>query len=361
MKKTVFLLIIILLVSVNAFPVKAEADFSGADGEIGETYLGTPSEIVKKILDNSLDLGGESIAENAFKLFFSALTSMLPNVLGILAVAVLMSVCENSSLLGSAGETALAGGRAICGVMLFTFALPLIKNAESSLEKTDKFLSVLMPQTCALLASSGARSTLTVLAPSSALISALAVRGVTVAVFPLLISSVILFVADGVFGEGKIEGVATLFKSIALWVSGGIFTLFSGIIAVQGLTAGVSDGISLRSVKYALSSSVPVIGSSVSESIGAVISGASAMKSASGIMGITVICGILFAPTVNLLAYAFSLKILSAVITPFSCNKTVKMLKNASECIKYAGITLFGTGVICFIFLGALILCGGNI
>lgn len=361
MKKLTFLLIIATFFTVNIFNVKAEADFSSVDSEIGETYFGTPSETVKNILDGTLDLGGESLAENALNLFFSFFKTVLPNLTGMLAIVIVTSLAENSSLLGNCTETVLTGGRAICGVLLLSFALPLIKSAESSLEQTERFLSVLMPPMCILLASSGAHTALTMLAPSSSLISALVVRCMKIAVFPLLISATSLYLVDGALGEGKTEGIATLFKSIALWISGAVFTVFSGIITVQGLSSGVSDGMSIRSVKYALSSAVPVIGGSVSESIGAVIAGASAMKSASGIMGIIVIGYILFTPTVNLLVYSFGLKILSAVISPFAGTKTVIMVKNASECIKYAGITLFGTGVICFVFLGALVLCGGNI
>ena len=169
-----------------------------------------------------------------------------------------------------------------------------------------------------------------------------------------------LSLVDGTIGEGKLSGVTALLKSAATWVIGGLFTIFSGVITLQGLVSGVSDGISLRSIKYALSSSVPVIGGAVSESVAAVISGACALKGAAGIMGIIVIVTTVLSPTLNLLGYYAAIKCLSAVITPFCENKICDMIKNAAEYIKLAAITVFGVGVIWFVFLSALVCCGGG-
>lgn len=358
MKK--ILLVLPVLILLLCIPVRAGADFSAADSAAGETPLGTPTEIVKSILDNSLNLDGQSILKNICQILFSALKSSLPSLTGVFAAAVLLSVAKSSSFLGNASEAALMGGRAVTAIILLSGAISVIKSAKASLETVDAFSGALMPVMCTLLASSGAQSASATLAPSSAMLSTLLIKILSNFVFPLITGAMALSLADGTIGEGKLSGVTALLKSAATWVIGGLFTIFSGVITLQGLVSGVSDGISLRSIKYALSSSVPVIGGAVSESVAAVISGACALKGAAGIMGIIVIVTTVLSPTLNLLGYYAAIKCLSAVITPFCENKICDMIKNAAEYIKLAAITVFGVGVIWFIFLSALVCCGGG-
>lgn len=359
MKK--ILLVLSVFIAVLCVPVCAEADFSAADSLAGETPMGTPSEIVKSIMDNSLNLDGQSILKNICRILFAALKSSLPALTGVFAAAVLLSLAKNCFFLGNASEAALTGGRAVTAVILLLGAVNVIKAAKESLEVVDNFSGALMPIMCTLLASSGAKSASATLAPSSAMLSSLLIKILSNFVFPLITGAMALSLADGAIGEGKLSGVTALLKSTAVWVTGGLFTIFSGVITLQGLASGVSDGISLRSVKYALSSSVPVIGGAVSESVAAVISGACALKGAAGIMGIIVIVTTVLTPTLNLTGFYFAIKCLSAVIAPFCESKICDMIKNAAEYIKLAAITVFGVGVIWFVFLSALVCCGGGI
>lgn len=359
MKK--ILLILTVFVSVLCITSRAEADFSPLDSLAGETPAGTPSEIVKSIMDNSLKLDGQSILKNICQILFASLKSSLPSLTGVFSAAVLLTLAKNSSFLGNSGETALMGGRALTAVILLFGAVNVIKTAKESLDSVEKFSGTLMPIMCTLLASSGAQSASTALAPSSAILSTLLIRILSKVVFPMLTGAMALSLADGALGEGKLSGVTSLIKSAAVWITGGMFTLFSGVITLQGLISGVADGISLRGVKYALSSAVPVIGGAVSESVTAVISGACALKGAAGVMGIIVIVATVLSPTLNLVGYYFAVRCLSAIISPFCENKTSDMIKNAAEYVKLAAVTVFGVGVIWFVFLGALVCCGGTV
>ena len=213
MKKT--LLVLPVLILLLCIPVRAGADFSAADSAAGETPLGTPTEIVKSILDNSLNLDGQSILKNICQILFAVLKSSLPSLTCVFAAAVLLSVAKSGSFLGNASEAALMGGRAVTAVILLLGAISVIKSAKASLETVDAFSGALMPVMCTLLASSGAQSASATLAPSSAMLSTLLIKILSNFVFPLITGAMALSLA--------VPSLAfiglSIFQSESIWVT----------------------------------------------------------------------------------------------------------------------------------------------
>ena len=180
-------------------------------------------------------------------------------------------------------------------------------------------------------------------------------------IYPILIAGFVICLVNEILSDNKLGGISSFLKNTSSWIMGGAFTVFSAIITIQGLTAGVNDGISMKSVKYALSSTVPVIGSSISESVSAVLLSAYSMKSAAGIMGIIVIAGIVIGPIVNIWAYVFVLNCFGACVQPFAGGNIVSIISKITEYLKLASTVLLGVSVLWFIFLGVLICAGGSL
>lgn len=358
MKKIIFIIIIISIVSINVF---ALPDFSKIENETVEVTNKTPKDIIDSILNNSLEIDGQNIFGKILSLTFDTVKKVLPHVLSLLAITVILSFVEKLKLINRNCENAvMLGGKIIFAVVIISSSSVFILNAKESLLRISSFTNGLLPIIITLLATIGAQGTVTILGPSQILLSSVLINVCVKIIFPIIIMGFITAIVNELLADKKLQGIAELMKNIATWMMGGIFAIFAAVIALQGTVSGITDGLSIKGIKYALSSSVPVIGSSISDSFSTVILSALSIKCASGVVGILVILGIMIVPIINIWAYIFALNIFSAAVHPFAGDFVHLQIKCVTSFLKLATAVLAGVTVLWFIFLGILISAGGN-
>lgn len=102
----------------------------------------------------------------------------------------------------------------------------------------------------------------------------------------------------------NLRAIANFIRNIYVSVSVFFMSVLTVIMSFQSTLAGANDSIALRSVKFAASNTIPIIGGLVSESMRTLSSGISLMKSYSGT--ICIIC--LIAISIIPLSYVFGIK-----------------------------------------------------
>ncbi len=342
--------------------VSAVQDFSEIDATVSDPVFGTPKEIIDAILNNELSLDGTSLFDNLIKLMGISIKNIIPSITSLFAITLIISAIEKLKLINQSTENAcLAGGRIIFSVILISSCNAFIKSAGESLENISLFADALLPILITLLASLGAQGTVSAMGSSQVLLSTVLINISRNVILPLILSGLTVSAINGILADNKLKGIADFLKNASSWIMGAIFTVFSAILTVQGLVSGVSDGISIRSIKYALSSSVPIIGSNISDSFSSVLLSAFSIKSAAGIMGIIIIIGIVIIPILNLWIYRFCLNCFGAVVAPFAGNFVVEQIRNVSDFLKLVLAVLLGVSVLWFIYLGVLVSVGGNL
>ena len=325
------------------------------------SFFGNSKEIFNKILNNDLQLSGENIFEKIFELFGLSLKNLIPHVSLIMGITIILSIIERLNLIEETkGKPATMGGKIIFSVLLITSSMIFINNAKECLVNISEFTQVLMPFLITFLASSGAQGSVSILGPTQVMMSSVLINLCVNVVFPLIVVGFIVTSINGILPDNKLNGISVFLKNSSIWLIGGIFTVFSAIIAIQGISASITDGISIRSIKYALSSSVPVIGSSISDSVSAVLLSAFSIKGAAGIMGIIIITGIVISPIISLWVYIFVLSCFCACVQPFSSSFIVEQINKICDFLKLSATVLLGVSVLWFIYLGVLVCAGGN-
>ncbi len=336
-------------------------DFSRIEQETDKVIGEKPEDIVNKILNNDFEIDGRNILEKLLSLLFDAVKKVLPHIFSLLSITIILSFSEKLKFINLKTENAmLIGGKIIFSVVLISSSTIFIYNARESLERISNFTNGLLPIVITLLATVGAQGTVTVLGPSQVLLSTVLIDVCVKIIFPIIIIGFITAVINGILSDNKLRGISELMKKLSTWIMGGVFALFSAIIALQGIVSGITDGLSIKSIKYALSSAVPVIGSSISESFSTVILSALSIKGAAGILGILIIIGIVIMPIINIWAYVIVLNVFSASVHPFAGDFICSQIECVTSFLKLAAIVLLGVTVLWFIFLGILISAGGN-
>lgn len=362
MKKILFFIIVLSLLFVSVSATE-QIDTKPLEDILSEgeyySFFGNVSEIIDGILNNDLKLQGGGILENILEILFLSIKKTLPSFTVMLGLSVLLSFIDKLNIINPNLEnTAKLGGRILFTVTVISSITSLVASAKEGLNTVSSFSQALSPVLITLLASCGAQGSVTNLAPSSVLLSSVLIDIIVNIVFPLIILGCTVLSVDSLLPGNKLKGISDLLKSVVSWVTGIIFTVFAGVIAIQGAVASVTDGISMRGIKYAINTSVPIIGGAISESLSAVLFSGYLLKTAVGLMGIIIIAGILVIPLVSIFAYFVLLRCFCAVTQPFADPFTVEFLKNICEFIKLILIILLGVGILWFVFLGITVTVG---
>lgn len=92
---------------------------------------------------------------------------------------------------------------------------------------------------------------------------------------------------------------------------------FTGMLSVKGITSTAIDAVSTKSVKFLLSSLIPIVGSSISDAYSSLLGSIGLIKSSVAIVGILVVFIISLPAIIESSAYCLSLSMLSYVCEVF--------------------------------------------
>ena len=132
MKKILFIIILIMIVSVNACATEQiNTDILDDSLEGVQRYPSYSSieDVINLILNNELQLDGATVLENIIQMLFISLKSALPMLSALLSVVIVTSVVEKLKLLsGKVENICLIGGRIIFSVMLLGFVFDYVDS-----------------------------------------------------------------------------------------------------------------------------------------------------------------------------------------------------------------------------------------
>lgn len=97
-------------------------------------------------------------------------------------------------------------------------------------------------------------------------------------VMPLIFLSAILSIVSTMTDQYKVTQLANLLRNIAIGALAVFLTVFLGVISVQGASAAVTDGITLRTAKFITGNFIPVLGRMFTDATDTVISASLLLK-----------------------------------------------------------------------------------
>ena len=101
------------------------------------------------------------------------------------------------------------------------------------------------------------------------------------------------------------DSVFNFFKKVISVVLGLCGTVFTGLLALKDVLAVGADKIAVKSVKFVIGSTIPVIGSALSEGLSSVLASVSLMKNIYGTIGIIVIITLTLPAVSELILWTF--------------------------------------------------------
>lgn len=347
MKKHVLLLFsFFALVSTFTLSVKCESVNVGTDFEsvISDEYRELISSLDPYFTDKLPNTFGSSAENDAAELstwqfllsmlgksFTDALSSVLPSFAKMICLIALTAILK--------GLTGLADGKSAEFISLVStlcissvFVLSQYNTVTFLLERLSDISSLascLLPILVTLYCAGGNTA-------------AAGVGGAGLSVFVFSVEQIFSKLAFPVFGSMlclvsvsasgalKLDGFIRSLKRTYTNFITLVMSVFCAALASQSLIAGARDSVSLRAAKFITSSSVPIVGSSVGETLKTFAAGVGLLRKSIGIIGIVMILILTLPTIILLLLQGKSIELCASFAETLGCSKEKSLLDGIS-------------------------------
>ena len=126
--------------------------------------------------------------------------------------------------------------------------------------------------------------------------------------------------------------------------------MFGALISLQGVFAQSADTLALKTGKFILGSSIPVVGKAVSDAMGSVLAGLKMLKGGVGFAAVAVVAAAFLPMMLHCVAYQFFFVALQSVAGALELHRTEKLLGGLGQC---AGLLLAMAFFFCFVVVSA--------
>jgi stage III sporulation protein AE len=235
-----------------------------------------------------------------------------------------------------------------------------IDYTQEAISTMINFIIALIPLLLALIAASGGMVSAAFFHPVILFLmntSGLLIQNV---VLPLLFLSALLSIVSTLSPHYKVTQLAQLLRTWSIGLLGAFMTVFLGVISVQGATAAVTDGLTIRTAKFITGNFVPVIGRMFTDAADTVISASVLLKNTVGIAGVAIVLIIAAFPAIKILMIAFIYKLAAALLQPLGGGPVIECLDTIAKSVIYVFAAL---AIVSFMFFLSItvIIAAGNI
>lgn len=305
-------------------------------------------EMLASLVTGDFALKYDSLFEAVLGLVWEEGRAMLPAFAVILAVAVLCGIlnsAKNGFLQGTMSDIIHFVAYVSVGAVILAVLTNVLQTGFSAIAQMQKQMQIVCPILLTLMAASGGAVSAGVFRPAVAFLSSGICELFTAVVLPTSVVVIALTFAGNLSPEVRCEKLGGLFKSVNKWLIGltlGLFTLF---LTVQGIASAQYDGISLRTIKYLVSGSVPIVGGFLSGGVDLVLAGSSLIKSALGSFSVFLLFATILRPVLLFAAFQLFLRLCAAATEPVGGKISSFLSSLANDC------GFFVAGLLCVAFL----------
>ncbi|WP_264738519.1 stage III sporulation protein AE [Cytobacillus firmus] len=233
-----------------------------------------------------------------------------------------------------------------------------ITYTQETISTMVSFIMALIPLLLALIASSGGVVSAAFFHPVILFLMNVSGLFIQYVILPLLFLSALLSIVSTLSEHYKVTQLANLLRNWSIGLLGMFLTVFLGVISVQGASAAVTDGITIRTAKFITGNFIPVIGRMFTDATDTVISASVLLKNTVGIAGVAILLIIAAFPAIKILMIAFIYKFAAAILQPLGGGPIISCLDIISKSIIYVFAALAIVSLMFFLSITVIIAAG---
>ena len=321
----------------------------------------TVREKIESILKGEYFTNYQSLASAIISLIFGDIRTILPFLFTLVAIGLLCN------LIGNLRSESKSVGDIINFVFLSVTILVVLVAFKNILTSTNNTLNLVLnqmqiffPILITLLGTIGSISSISIYNPLVAVLTGVVSLVFDKFLYPLFIVILVLTILGNLTETIKLDKLNSFFSSTFKWTIGIVFTIFTGFLSVQGISAGKYDSVSIKATKFAMKSYIPIIGSYVSDGIDFFILGAILIKNSIGLIGVIVLFITIISPIITIIIYKLALQLSSGILEMTGNSKISNFLSSCSKILTLPIVLIIGISFM-YIITICLIMCTANI
>lgn len=395
-KKICFLFLIFILIFSLPIPflidnnvaivsyADIEDDFNESiNDQLGDLDFGD----IDKIIDDFNDSGKSTFGESSFldkiykiisgenlsdytsiwdmlkSLLFENILSLLPIIATIISISILGGMVGNlkTNKCGKSMESIIhfvIYGLTV--ILISTMIFKMIDITTSTINSVKAQTEVVFPILLTLLTAMGGTTSVGVYQPVMSFFSSTIIGIFTNFVLPLFLISVALNFISNLSNSIKLDKLSSFVDSLFKWVIGIIFTIFTAFVSIQGISVASVDGLSIRTAKFTIKNTLPIVGSYISDGFSLIIASSNLIKNAVGGAGLLLLLATIISPIIQLVLFILALKLMAGIIQPLGDNKIANFISSLSKNMTMLIVMLVCVSFMYFILTG-LVICSVNV
>ena len=161
-----------------------------------------------------------------------------------------------------------------------------------------------------------------------------------------------LSICSAISPVGGVTRLAEWIKKSANWAMGIATTLFLGVLSIQNTFSSTVDGLGIRASKAMLSTTLPIMGPAIAETVNTARGCLDLLRSSVGIYAVIAIAVLSLPIIIQLILWRCSMWLCSAVAEIFSQKQTESLLKSIDFCLSVLLSAVLFTALLFVIALG---------
>jgi stage III sporulation protein AE len=240
-------------------------------------------------------------------------------------------------------------------IQSFSVALQIGKDA---IEQMVTFMQAIMPTIFTILAAIGGLTSVAVLNPlifSSVTLVASWIKNI---LLPIIFLTSVLSLVSNISEHYHVSSLASLLKQITVFLLGIFLSIFICAMVVHGKMAGIVDGITVRTAKFATKNFIPIVGNFFADAVDTIFGCSIILKNSVGLAGLVVIFILTIFPVIKILSVIFIYKLAGAVIQPIGEESIVRCLNDMGNSLMLIFVCVASVAIMFFIAITVVMTAG---
>ncbi len=285
-------------------------------------------------------------------------TDSLWRMTRLLAPALLTTVVEQLQLGRSLSGAARYGGLVLVMGFLVADLQAYVALCQQSVAEMAGLMQALFPLLVTLLAAVGGTASSMFYQPAVMAAAGSMTALVQQATMPLATGVAVLTMVGGLNERLKVGKLRKLLRQAADWTLGLGFTVFIGVMTVQGLGAAAVDGVSIRTAKYAMDNFIPIVGGMFADTVDTLVGSSLLIQNAVGVLGLLLLLCRLMVPLIRTAAAMLLYRAVAAVLEPVSDSPLCGCISDYAEVFSLLFIIQLSVGAMFLLLVAQLVMVG---
>lgn len=229
-------------------------------------------ELLKSAISG--DINTKSLYSSVLKILGNEIVSSATVIGGILAIivvhAILKNIAENIGN-NSISQVAYYVEYILIVTLVMTSFTNVIDMVKTTITNLVGYINILIPLLLALVMTTGTAVTASVMQPVILGIIVFIGNGITLYFLPILLIATVLGIVSNLSDKIQIGKLSKMLKSSIVWILGFVLTLFVSILSLEGTLTSSVDGLTIKGLKTASSTFIPVVGKVLGDSVDTVL------------------------------------------------------------------------------------------